>query len=154
MLQIWFLEFIAGPGGYVGLFLFGALATTLVPLSPEAIAIGVWSIGMPVLPVILILMVSNYLGNALNYWIGYYGRGWIEEKYFPAHTDRFNRAQELFERYGSPVLLFSWLPFIGDPITFIPGIVRYNFLKFTVYVLISKAALYVGLWYLAGRFIA
>lgn len=152
-LQHWLLGFIAGPGGYVGLFISGALATTLVPLSPEAIALGAWNVGMPVVPVIVVLAVGNYAGNALNYAIAYFGRVWIMETYFPRHQHRFLRAERLFARYGPAVLLFSWLPIIGDPLTFVPGIVRYSFGKFTLYVLTSKVILYVGLWYLAGRFV-
>ncbi len=154
LLQNWLLAFVAGPGGYVGLFLSGALATTLIPLSPEVIALGAWSVGMPVVPVIVVLVVGNYAGNALNYAIAYFGRAWVMETYFPRHQHRLMRAERLFERYGPAVLLFSWLPIVGDPLTFIPGIVHYSFTKFTLYVLVSKVVLYAGLWYLAGQYVA
>ena len=147
-LQNWFLAFILGPGGYVGLFLFGAIATTLIPLSPEVVAVAVWKVGMPVIPTILVLSIGNYTGNAINYWVGRLGEYWILEKYFRVKKERIDRAQKWFNRFGPPILLLSWLPVVGDPLTFVPGIVKYNFAKFSIYVFIGKLIRYVGLYYI------
>jgi membrane protein YqaA with SNARE-associated domain len=147
-LEQWFLVFITGPGGYVGLFLFGAVATTLVPLSPEVAAVAVWKAGMPVIPTIAVLTIGNYAGNVLNYWLGRLGQFWILEKYFRIKKTRLDRAHRWFEKFGPPILLFSWLPIVGDPLTFVPGIVKYDFWKFSVYVIIGKIIRYAGLYYL------
>ena len=48
-----------------------------------------------------------------------------------------------FDRFGAFSLLFAWLPIIGDPITFIAGVLRYDFRKFLVLVVISKFSRYV-----------
>ena len=40
------------------------------------------------------------------------------------------------------VLLFSFLPFIGDPLTVVAGFFRYNFWRFSGYVLLSKLIRY------------
>ena len=147
-IQSWFLSFIAGPGGYVGLFLFGAIATTFIPLSPEVVAIAVWKSGMPVIPTIAVLTIGNYLGNALNYWLGRVGEFWILEKYFRIKKKHLDRAHRWFNRFGPPILLLSWLPVVGDPLTFVPGVLKYKFWKFSIYVIIGKVIRYVGLYYL------
>ncbi|MAG28889.1 hypothetical protein CL632_01960 [bacterium] len=147
-LQNWFLVFIVGPGGYVGLFLFGAVATTLIPLSPEVVAVAVWKAGMPIIPTIIVLSIGNYAGNVLNYWMGRLGEFWILEKYFRIKKERLDRAHKWFDKFGPPILLFSWLPIVGDPLTFVPGIVKYDFWKFSIYVIIGKVIRYVGLYYL------
>ena len=45
-------------------------------------------------------------------------------------------------------LLFSWLPIIGDPITFVAGILKYDFKKFLVLVFIAKLSRYLVIAYL------
>jgi len=140
-------------GGYVGLFLFGSVATTLIPLSPEVAAVAVWKAGMPVLATIIVLSIGNYAGNAINYYIGYTGGYWLLAKFFSVKQRRLHYAHHLFERYGPPVLLFSWLPIIGDPLTFVPGIVHYSFVKFSVFVFIGKIIRYVGLYAIFGWWI-
>ena len=45
-------------------------------------------------------------------------------------------------------LFFAWLPIIGDPLTFIAGILRIRFLLFLVLVAIGKIARYYFIYYL------
>ncbi len=63
----------------------------------------------------------------------------------PLHV---NKSKGYFDRYGSFALLLSWAPIIGDPITFVAGILKYNFWKFLVLVFIAKLARYSFLIYL------
>ncbi len=142
----WTLQAIQHPLGYVGLFFFNLLSNTILPGSPEAIALAVWKLGTPVTISIIVMTLGNYAGNALNYWIGYAGKDILLKKYFRIKQERIVRAQHLFEKYGPPILLFSWVPVIGDPLTFVPGFLRYNFIKFSIYVLIGKLFRYVTLY--------
>jgi len=135
-----------GYGGYAALFLIGAIATTLIPLSPEIVAVAVWDIGMPVIPSISALLLGNYIGNVANYVIGATGLHWAAKKYLSPSNTSLERAERLFKKHGPPILLLSWVPIIGDPLTFIPGIVRYNFKKFTMYILIGKMFRYALLY--------
>ena len=152
-LQNWFFAFIVGPGGYVALFLFGALATTIIPLSPEVMAIGVWKLGMPVAPTIIILTIGNYIGNVINYFIGLYGGDFIFSKFIKVNKKSLTRSHKLFEKFGPPILFFSWIPIIGDPLTFVPGIVRYSFIKFSIYVIAGKTVRYLGLYFIYRQFL-
>ena len=59
----------------------------------------------------------------------------INEKYI-------NLSKKYFDKYGVICILFAWLPIIGDPITFVAGILKYNFKIFLVLVVISKLSRY------------
>ena len=57
-------------------------------------------------------------------------------------------GKSYFDKYGSISLLFSWLPIIGDPITFVAGILKYDLKKFIVLVVIAKLSRYLFIAYL------
>ena len=61
------------------------------------------------------------------------------------------RAQQHFKRYGYWSLLFAWLPVVGDPLTFVAGILRMRFSVFVVLVLAGKGLRYAVLMWLASR---
>ncbi len=90
---------------------------------------------------------GNTLGSVINYFLGKYGTSWaMKKKYIkPLHV---NKAKGYFDRFGSFALLLAWTPIIGDPITFVAGILRYNFWKFLVLVFISKLFRYAFLLYM------
>ncbi len=145
----WWLQFIGGTEGYIGLFLFGIIATTIVPLSPEVMALASWKLGMPPLLAIAILAAGNYLGNSLHYYIGSFGGEWLLEKIFKISPGGKRRTEKLFSLFGPPVLFFAWLPIIGDALTFVPGALRYSFARFTFYTIVGNLVHYLALFWLA-----
>jgi membrane protein YqaA with SNARE-associated domain len=52
------------------------------------------------------------------------------------------RAQRYFQRYGWWVLLLSWLPVVGDPLTLVAGVMRMPLLPFVAVVALAKGARY------------
>ncbi|MDX1809284.1 MAG: VTT domain-containing protein [Sulfurospirillaceae bacterium] len=70
----------------------------------------------------------------------------LSKSYFEAKS--IKKATTLFDKYGFISLLFAWLPIIGDPITFVAGLFKYNWLKFLVLVTISKFLRYAFLLYM------
>lgn len=74
--------------------------------------------------------LGNVLAIILNYFLGF----WLYEK---TKTKLFSskvgtKAHEYGEKYGYFILLFSWLPVIGDPLTLVAGVVRLKFVWFVV----------------------
>lgn len=55
------------------------------------------------------------------------------------------KAVARLQKYGSPILLFSWLPIIGDPLCLAAGWLRVNWLYALIFILIGKAARYTAL---------
>jgi membrane protein YqaA with SNARE-associated domain len=55
------------------------------------------------------------------------------------------RAEKFYRKYGRYSLLLSWVPFIGDPITVIAGVLREPIFSFLLLVTIAKSARYIAL---------
>jgi membrane protein YqaA with SNARE-associated domain len=52
------------------------------------------------------------------------------------------RAQGHYRRYGIFSLFFSWVPIIGDPLCMVGGMLRINFVLFTLLVASGKLVRY------------
>ena len=68
-----------------------------------------------------------------------------------APTSKSPRALALFERYGAPALLLSWVPIIGDAIVLLAGVSRVKFVPFSMWTVVGKAARYAAVAWLALR---
>ena len=55
------------------------------------------------------------------------------------------KSKNYFDKYGAFSILFSWLPIVGDPITFVAGILKYDFKKFLILVIVAKFSRYLFL---------
>ena len=57
-----------------------------------------------------------------------------------------DRGNKIFNKYGKWSLLLSWVPFIGDPITFVAGTLRYSIISFIILVSIGKFGRYLVIY--------
>jgi membrane protein YqaA with SNARE-associated domain len=62
----------------------------------------------------------------------------------PAHQQAVLRIQ----RWGSPALLFSWLPLAGDPLCVAAGWLRIHWLASLLFIGVGKTARYAALLYM------
>ena len=69
-----------------------------------------------------------------------------DKKWFPVSEQRLVQAQQIYHRYGYYSLLLSWTPVIGDPITLIAGLMKENFWRFLLMVIIAKGGRYLTLY--------
>jgi membrane protein YqaA with SNARE-associated domain len=127
---------------FLSLFLTSFASATLLPGGSEALFIYFLSEHLNPFVLLLVATLGNTLGSFVNYILGKYAtdfalsKGYMKEKHL-------TKASALFETYGAWSLLFSWLPIIGDPLTFIAGVVRYAWWKFLIIVAFAKLARYV-----------
>ncbi|MGX5735335.1 YqaA family protein [Bosea thiooxidans] len=126
------------------------LAATLLPAQSEAVFVGLLA-AKSVDPLALFLTASlaNTAGSVVNWWLGrLVARHGVERLPARLRPDpvRFARAQALFARFGWPSLLMAWLPFVGDPLTFVAGTLNYPAGRFVALVFIGKAGRYGALW--------
>jgi len=129
--------------GYTGLFLTSFLAATLVPLSSEAVlAVLISAQGFDLALLIGIATVGNTLGAVVNWLLGRYCLRWRDRRWFPVGPDALDRASRWVERYGVWTLLLSWLPLVGDPLTFAAGVLGVRFPIFLILVAVGKGARY------------
>jgi membrane protein YqaA with SNARE-associated domain len=128
---------------YLTLFLAAFGAATILPGFSEAVLTTLLS-QHPQAWVLLLLVATagNTLGGVANWLLGRFLLHWQDRKWFPVSRRRLDQANALFQRYGYPLLLLSWVPIIGDPITVAAGVLRARFLPFLVLVLIGKTVRY------------
>ena len=128
---------------YLSLFIISFLAATLFPLSSEITLASLLSVSEHN-PYTLIGAASlgNILGSVFNWLLGFYLFKYINKKWFPFKERQINNASKRFEKFGAWSLLFAWLPIIGDPLTFVAGILKVNLLLFLVLVAVGKISRY------------
>ena len=124
---------------YLILFITALISATLFPFGSEALLIYDIKEGYNIYLLLFFATLGNSLGSVINYFLGLKGEEYLlNEKYIL-------KAKTYFDKYGAWSILFSWLPIIGDPITFVAGILKYDFKKFLILVIIAKFSRYLFL---------
>lgn len=108
------------------------LAATLLPGGSELVVFGVlrahpeqfW-------PTLAVATLGNTLGGMSSYLIG---------RIVP--QTRPLKRLDTVRKYGSPVLLLAWVPFIGDPLCVAAGWLRLNPWLSTLFIAVGKFARY------------
>jgi membrane protein YqaA with SNARE-associated domain len=115
--------------------LFGSsfLAATLLPGGSELVLLSVLKLHPEqYAPALAIATLGNTLGGMSSYLIG---------RILPQKKDL--RGLEAVRKYGSPSLLLSWVPFIGDPLCVAAGWLRLNVWLSVLFMASGKLARYV-----------
>ncbi|AXX93715.1 MULTISPECIES: YqaA family protein [Arcobacter] len=126
---------------YLILFFSAFISATLFPLGSEALLIYDIKEGYNIYLLLFFATLGNSLGSILNYYLGLKGEEYLIEKKL-LKEKYIDISKRYFDKYGFITILFSWLPIIGDPITFIAGVLKYDFKKFVILVIISKFSRY------------
>lgn len=132
---------------YLYIFFIAFLSGSLLPLGSEATLIYDIKAGYNIFWLLYFATFGNVLGAVLNYYLGLKGKEYLLKKEYMSYST-YIKAKYRFKKFGSLVLLFSFLPIIGDPLTFIAGTLKYNFKWFLVLVTISKASRYLFIAFL------
>ncbi len=133
---------------YLSLFSSAFIAATLLPAVSEVHLGLLLHQGLNPLLLWLAATTGNTLGACVNYWLGtqllrFQGKPW-----FPVKPRQLDKAHRQFQRYGVWSLLLAWLPVVGDPLTFIAGILRCNPWLFVALVGLGKGLRYgLVLWW-------
>ena len=138
--------------GYIGLFIASFLASTILPLGSEGLLVLLVYKKFNIPALVLVASVGNFLGACTSYYIGLKGRKLVE-KYLRSDPKEIEKAEIIFSKYGSFVLLFTWLPFIGDAITVASGILRFKFWIFSILVFTGKFIRYLIVAYSTAVFL-
>jgi len=126
---------------YLSLFFVSFISATLFPMGSEAVLLYDLSLGYSIFLLWFVATVGNTLGSLLNYWLGLKGEGFLENRGYLS-KEKMQKAHNRFEKWGGWVLLLSWMPIIGDPLTFIAGVLRYDLRKFIMIVVLAKGVRY------------
>lgn len=138
------MEFPEGVGLWA---LFGSafVSSTLLPGGSEVllgylVQQGEYSRGT----LLLVAATGNTLGGMTSWGLGF----WLAHR-FPAKRGdpKHKKALAYVQRWGSPVLLLSWLPVVGDPLCMAAGWLRINVVTSFLFIALGKTARYaVILW--------
>ena len=125
------------------LFLSAFLAATILPVQSEAV-FGWMLLHSDHSTTILLFTATlgNVLGACVNWCLGRYCMKFSDRRWFPVKHQTLARAEKIYQQFGLWTLLFSWVPFIGDPLTVIAGMFRVRFTVFLTLVTIGKMARY------------
>ena len=134
---------------YISLFIVSFLSATLLPLGSETLLLYDISQNYSLLLLWTVATFGNTLGSILNYWLGAKGEVYLERK-GQLSIKKMNKARGHFSKYGGWTLLLSWVPIIGDPLTFVAGVLRYDFKYFVLIVFIAKGLRYAAISFLAS----
>ena len=119
------------------------MVATIIPFGSEAYFITLLSLEKYNHFILFVVAsVGNVLGSLFNWICGFYINFFIKKSWFPINNKIIDRGNKLFIKYGKWSLLISWFPFIGDPITFAAGTLRYPIIPFLVLVSIGKVGRY------------
>jgi membrane protein YqaA with SNARE-associated domain len=110
------------------------LASTLLPGGSELALYGVLKLHPETRwTAIAVATLGNTLGALTSYGLG---------RLIPRSKPL--RGLALLQRYGSPALLLSWLPFVGDPLCVAAGWLRMNAALATFFIAAGKFARYLA----------
>ena len=125
------------PVGLGTLFVSSFLSATLLPGGSEVVLTGLLLSGtVAVWPALAVATLGNSLGGMSTYLLG---------RLLPDRA-KDARAVSWLRRWGSPALLLSWTPFLGDALCLAAGWLRIKPLPSAIYIVIGKFFRY---WVLA-----
>ncbi|MEZ7839371.1 MAG: hypothetical protein QMC03_01835 [Flavobacteriales bacterium] len=128
--------------GYWGLFLSAFLAGSIIPFSAELLIGILLYQGFPLIPLVLVATLGNWLGGYTAFFMGYYARWDLIEKYFkinPAKIQNFKWK----DKFSTELLaLFCWIPILGSLILISLGLMRRSIIKTGVFMFIGRLVRY------------
>ena len=136
---------------YLSLFTISFLAATILPFSSELTLAGlIAASNYDNLSLLVVASFGNVLGSVVNWALGFYSRNLTTKKWFPFKDKQIENSSKWFSKFGKWSLLFAWVPILGDPLTFVAGLLRVRFLDFVILVAIGKVSRYLIVFYLIG----
>ncbi len=125
----------------LGLFVSAFLSSTILPGSSEVLLVALATHGeVPYSNLLAVATVGNTLGGMTSW-----GLGWIIALRYPLTTlskAAHRRAVDRVRQWGSPILLLSWVPILGDPLCVAAGWLRVSWLGALLFIGVGKALRY------------
>jgi len=136
-MSLWFLFFSA------------FISSTLFPGGSEVVLAYLSSNETTsVLLLVFVATAGNTLGGMTSWGIGRL----ISIRYSAENLSKAKQnAVTRLQKYGSPILLLSWLPVIGDPLCVAAGWLRIHWLQSVLFISLGKLFRYLLVIYIVGQ---
>lgn len=135
--------------GYVGMFLAGLLAGTVVPFSSEVVLVSLVLLGYQSIPLLIVASIGNWIGGMSTYYVGFLGKTEWLEKYFGVSKKKIIAFRERLNKWGAYWAFLSWVPVAGNVITAALGFFRVSIVPVAIYMMIGKVLRYAIIIYLS-----
>ena len=133
--------------GYLGLFLSALIAGSILPFSSELVITILIQMGLDPLYCLIWASIGNTLGGMICYWLGYLGNmQWIE-RWLKIDKQKMDKVSGFVQRRGAWMGLFGVLPWVGEVIIVLLGLMRANVYITTIMMFIGKFVRYLLLLY-------
>ena len=129
--------------GYWGLFLSAFVAGSIVPFSSEAVMVVLVRLGLD--PALCLLAAAT--GGMTCYWIGHLGKREWFGRYLGISEKQLDRAGRFLAGKGAWSAFFAFLPYVGEAIAILLGLMRSNVWITTLAMFAGKALRYVAVLY-------
>ena len=124
--------------GYIGLFISAFVAGSILPFSSEVVLTVLVQMGADPTLCLISASVGNTLGGLICYWLGYLGNmEWIE-RWLKIDKQKMDKVSGFVKRYGAGMGLFGVLPWVGEVIIVLLGLMRANVYITTFTMFIGK----------------
>jgi membrane protein DedA with SNARE-associated domain len=132
--------------GYLGLFILMTLESALMPIPSEIVMpFAGYLVYLGHFDLALVVIISS-IANLVGSWIGYYlgikvGRKFVLKygKYLLIKEEHVEKAEKWMNKHGTKVILASRnMPAIRTIIPLPAGILRVNFVKFSIFTFIGS----------------
>ncbi|HEX8434915.1 YqaA family protein [Archangium sp.] len=135
--------------GLPGLFLVAVVAGSILAAPSEAVLAALVYGGVPLAPAVAVATGGNVLGALTVYLLGRWvvrgGGGpvgrWVRRR-MEQEGPRLERAQARLATWGAPVLVFAWVPVVGDVFVLAAGLVGVRWRPFVAFVTLGKGLRY------------
>ncbi len=135
--------------GLLALFVSAFLSATLLPGGSEAV-LALLTLREEYDPWLLgaVATAGNTLGGMSTWAVGRFAGWWYPASRFT--QPQYDRPLRWLQQWGSPVLLLSWVPVVGDSLCLVGGWLRVHGLVALAWIAIGKAARYGVIVYAAS----
>lgn len=124
------------------LFVVAFIAATVWPMASEAyVSFLIADEPSWFMRVWFVATCGNSLGSIAMFEMAKLSSTWINNKKI-LHGERWLKSQHYIERYGSPVLFFTWLPIIGDILPLVAGALNFHRVRVYSWLILGKAVRY------------
>lgn len=137
--------------GLPALLVVSFLAATVLPIASEWLLVALVINRVDPAAAVGIATLGNTLGAITTWALGIWGGTCIIRRWLKIGEAERQRAERWYDRWGSWSLLMAWVPFVGDPLCFVGGLLKVPLWRFTLLVAAGKAARYAALAWAARQ---
>ncbi|MBO5465732.1 MAG: DedA family protein [Alistipes sp.] len=124
--------------GYIGLFISAFVAGSILPFSSEVVLTVLVQMGADPMVCLLSASVGNTAGGLVCYGLGYLGNMEEIERWLKIDKQKMDKVSGFVKRYGAVMGLFGVLPWVGEVIIVLLGLMRANVYITTFTMFIGK----------------